>query len=124
MDMIVGNKYKWKCGPEILTYLGYNWSGNGYWHQFALVEKPDEVWCEVLGCDLHMLEEVKPKLSSYQIRAISEWATRDTPRMRKIALKPRNDPPEVQQAAMSAAEEKRQRRAERNKRIATQERQP
>ena len=59
MKMIVGNKYKWKCSHEILTYLGYNWSSNGFWYQFALVEKPEEVWCEVLESDLHMLEETK-----------------------------------------------------------------
>ena len=45
-------------------------------------------------------------------------------RIRRVAVVEMDDPPEVQQAAMSAAEEKRQRRAERNKRIATQERQP
>jgi len=42
-----------------LVYLGNNWSGNGYWHQFAKVESHDVVWCEVLGSDLHMIEETK-----------------------------------------------------------------
>lgn len=59
MKMVKGGFYNWKCQPERLVYLGYNWSGNGYWHQFALVNKPDEVWCEVLERDLRLLEETK-----------------------------------------------------------------
>lgn len=60
--MNIGGKYNWKGQPERLIYLGNiylgnNWSENGYWHQFALVESPDVVWCEVLGSDLHMIEE-------------------------------------------------------------------
>ena len=55
MDMIVGNKYNWKCSPEKLVYLGKV----GAWHQFALIEKPNDVWCEVLDRDLHMLEAKK-----------------------------------------------------------------
>ena len=38
-------------------YLGYNWSGNGYWHQFALVENPTVVWCEVQPSELSMIVE-------------------------------------------------------------------
>ena len=59
--------------------------------------------------------------------ATTYWGTGVTvpqSRIRRVAVVEMDDPPEVQQAAMSAAEEKRQRRAERNKRIATQERQP
>ena len=55
--MKVGSNYKWKHSSEILVYLGYNWSGNGYWHQFSLVETPDEVWCEVTTEDICLLEE-------------------------------------------------------------------
>lgn len=55
--MEVGKHYKWKHQTERLIYLGNNWSGNGYWHQFAKVETPDTVWCEVLTEDLAMLEE-------------------------------------------------------------------
>lgn len=49
----VGGKYNWKNQRERLVYLGKN----GVWHQFALIEKPYEVWCEVLSEDLRMLEE-------------------------------------------------------------------
>ena len=57
MNMVIGGRYNWKYQPERLIYLGDNLSGNGYWHQFALVENPTEVWCEVKGCDLDSFEE-------------------------------------------------------------------
>jgi hypothetical protein len=55
----VGGKYNWKYQPEKLIYLGYNWSGNGYWHQFAKVDSPDKVWSECRPSELHMIEETK-----------------------------------------------------------------
>ena len=55
--MKVGGQYNWKNQPERLVYIGRNWSGNGYWHQFEKVDAPGVVWCEVLDSDLHMLEE-------------------------------------------------------------------
>ena len=55
--MKIGGKYNWKNQPERLIYLGRNWSGNGYWHQFEKVGEPGKVWCEVLDSDLHMIEE-------------------------------------------------------------------
>ncbi len=58
MILIIGNKYNWKNQPERLVYLGYNWSSNGFWHQFALVDKPDVVWCEVLDSDLRLIEPI------------------------------------------------------------------
>ncbi|WP_339898227.1 hypothetical protein [uncultured Gilvimarinus sp.] len=58
-EFIKGGKYNWQNQPERLVYLGYNFSGNGYWHQFAKVESPDVIWCEVLTSDLHMLEETQ-----------------------------------------------------------------
>ena len=56
-----GNTYRFKHGasPE-LTYLGYNWSGNGYWHQFAKVGE-SEVWSEIRNSDLHMIELITIK---------------------------------------------------------------
>lgn len=55
MQMVVGNKYNWKYQNERLIYLGKHRG----WNQFALVTEPDDVWCEVLDSDLHMLEETK-----------------------------------------------------------------
>lgn len=52
-----GGAYNWKNQPDRLIYLGRNWSGNGYWHQFKKIGDPRKVWCEVLDADLHMLEE-------------------------------------------------------------------
>lgn len=57
--MEVGDLCNWKGQPERLIYLGFNFSGNGYWHQFALVEKPNEVWCEVPMSDFHYFERSK-----------------------------------------------------------------
>lgn len=54
--MIIGGRYNWKYQPERLVYIGRNWSGNGYWHQFERVGVPG-VWCEVLDSDLKMFEE-------------------------------------------------------------------
>lgn len=53
--LVLGGKYNWKYQKERLVYRGKK----GAWHQFALVAKPYEVWCEVLSDDLHMLEETK-----------------------------------------------------------------
>lgn len=52
-----GGRYNWKGQPDRLIYLGRNWSGNGYWHQFQKIGDPRPVWCEVVDADLHMLEE-------------------------------------------------------------------
>ena len=55
-QMQVGGRYNWRGQPERLIYLGKNWSGNGYWHQFALVNEPEVVWCEVTDSDLERFE--------------------------------------------------------------------
>ncbi len=52
--MVVGNLYRFKGQSEVLEYLGHNWSGNGYWHQFQL---NGEVWAELTTSDLWMMEE-------------------------------------------------------------------
>ena len=60
LDLKVGGKYNWKNQPERLIYLGRPLMGaSAGWHQFALVEKPDVVWCEVLPSDMHMLERTR-----------------------------------------------------------------
>jgi hypothetical protein len=57
--MKIGGRYNWKFQKERLIYQGYNWSGNGYWHQFSLVDEPGKIWCEVLNSDLASFEETK-----------------------------------------------------------------
>lgn len=53
-----GDKYNWKNQPERLIYVGTEIS-NGLWYQFAKVDKPNVIWCEVREHDLYMLEETK-----------------------------------------------------------------
>ena len=56
----IGGRYNWRGQAERLIYVGKNWSGNGYWHQFEKIDNPGEVWCEVLESDLDMLVETAP----------------------------------------------------------------
>ena len=57
-EFVIGGFYNWKHSPERLIYLGeFYWTGNSFWHQFALVSEPEKVWCEVRSSDLHMFEE-------------------------------------------------------------------
>ena len=65
-DMKIGGKYNWKYQPERLVYKGKNFSGNGYWHQFAKVENPGVVWCEVLDSDLSLFEETHPTGATHE----------------------------------------------------------
>ena len=55
VELVVGQHYRFKCSNEQLVYLGYNWSGNGNWHQFALVEEPEVVWAEIPKGDLFLI---------------------------------------------------------------------
>jgi len=60
-QMEIGRKYNFINQPERLVYLGENYSGNGYWHQFAKVESPDVIWNESLDSELNLLEETDTK---------------------------------------------------------------
>ena len=51
-------KYNFVNQPERLLYIGKNFSGNGYWHQFEKVGEQG-IWCELLDSDLHMIEETQ-----------------------------------------------------------------
>ena len=57
--MVIGGKYNWVNQSEKLIYIGYNYSGNGLWHQFEKISEPGVIWCEVLPYDLRMIEETK-----------------------------------------------------------------
>jgi len=52
-ELVKGGKYNWQYQPKRLIYLGKHRG----WFQFALVEQPNEVWCEVLESKLYMIEE-------------------------------------------------------------------
>jgi len=58
--LLIGGKYNWKGQRERLVYIGRNWSGNGFWHQFEKVSEPGVVWCEVTASDLSHFEESQP----------------------------------------------------------------
>ena len=62
MEMTIGEKYRFKytCEEESepIEYVGYNWSGNGYWHQFT---KNGKVWCELQEDQFELLEIVENK---------------------------------------------------------------
>ena len=57
MNMVIGNKYNWKNQPERLVFIGSYGQRDATWYQFAKVENPAKVWCELIERDLHMLEE-------------------------------------------------------------------
>jgi hypothetical protein len=50
-----GKKFRFKGQSEILVYIGHNWSGNGYWHQFTLDGK---VWSEIQEQQFDLIESV------------------------------------------------------------------
>jgi len=60
MKLVIGGRYNWKSQPERLVYIGMCEPHNGRWHQFAKIETPNKVWCEVLDRDLDMLEPSQP----------------------------------------------------------------
>ena len=59
LELTIGERYNWKNQSERLIYLGNNFSGNGYWHQFSKIEEPGIVWCEVRHSELVMIEATK-----------------------------------------------------------------
>lgn len=81
LKMKIGGRYNWKGQPERLIFLGRNWSGNGYWNQFARVDLQEKVWCEVLDSDLDMFEESEsmtkdvkmPSKPTHAIHYVNNW---------------------------------------------------
>ena len=60
-EMKLGGRYNWKGQPERLVYVGFirdHLTCPG-WFQFAPVDNPNDIWCEVREADLGMLEETK-----------------------------------------------------------------
>lgn len=93
MKMIVGNRYNWKGQKERLVYLGYTGNSGGYWHQFALVNDPEKVWCQVTDNDLHMLEETKAEefnpQKDYSVLLTDDcyqYITKDIPPIKRIVV--------------------------------------
>lgn len=64
--MVVGGFYNWRNQPERLVYLGArDYPGNGRWHQFAKVEDPGTVWCEVRAANLASFEATVCELPAW-----------------------------------------------------------
>ena len=57
-DLVKGRHYRWKSDAvNTMVYMGFNWSGNGYWHQFERISQPGVIWCEITSRELEMIEE-------------------------------------------------------------------
>lgn len=57
LKLIRGERYNWKNQPERLVYIRVKEYPYGdCWHQFALVESPFKVWCEVKDYQLDQFE--------------------------------------------------------------------
>lgn len=59
-NMEIGGCYRFPYETQLLRYMGARrYAGDSRrWHQFAKVEVPLMVWCEVLDKNLDMFEEV------------------------------------------------------------------
>lgn len=57
----IGGRYNWKHQAERLIYMGKIQDHRFCrgWYQFALVDAPNKVWCEVRPEDIDMFEETK-----------------------------------------------------------------
>ena len=53
MKLNIGSKYNWIGDSKIMVYVGKK----GYWHQFAPVEYPNLICCEVLSSHIQYLEQ-------------------------------------------------------------------
>lgn len=58
-ELIKGKEYRFTHNieePEPMTYIGCNWSSNGYWHQFT---RDGRVWSEIQDEQLKLIEPVQ-----------------------------------------------------------------
>ena len=57
--MKIGGAYKFQhqCS-EVLLYVGFNFSGNGFWHQFEQEKNQGVVWCEMQDIGLRLIDKV------------------------------------------------------------------
>jgi hypothetical protein len=56
-DLELGKLYKFRADENELKYIGNNWSGNGYWHQFEK-DGYDGVWCELANNEIRLIEPI------------------------------------------------------------------
>jgi len=60
-NMAINERYNFTNQEERLIYVGYNFSGNGHWHQFEKTSNPGIVWSELQNNDLWMIELTNTK---------------------------------------------------------------
>jgi hypothetical protein len=89
----IGGRYNWKGQQERLIYMGYNFSGNGRWHQFAKVEDPKKVWCEVQPEDLSSFESTPPAQPAPTVQEPVPWSQA----LESVWAEPDDTPPAAQQ---------------------------
>ena len=66
----INGRYNWQGQPERLIYIGKDVSQR--WYQFALVEEPDEVWCEVQAWQLGSFEETPDTAHRKRIQPVQD----------------------------------------------------
>lgn len=62
-NLYLNGVYSFIGQSERLLYIGRNWSGNGYWHQFEKESEPGIVWSELQDSDLKLLELIERPLT-------------------------------------------------------------
>jgi hypothetical protein len=67
----IDGRYNFEHDSTQLIYLGYNYSGNGHWHQFAKVGTCD-VWAEVLDSELYMIVQTEKCIEAEVKRKVSK----------------------------------------------------
>lgn len=100
MKLVIGGKYNWKHTPvDKLVYLGKK----GVWNQFKKIGDPvyNQVWCEVLEEDLHMIEETAPNKVVTTTSTSTEWCA--TPELYLQVVGAYNEEIEKGLAALEAA---------------------
>jgi hypothetical protein len=78
-EMVIGEDYNFKHSTDpykVLVYLGFNLSGNGYWHQFADKET-GEVWAEILDSDLKLIEKYVPSIDPELDELLTAYCSSD-----------------------------------------------
>ena len=58
-ELVLHEEYNFTNQAERLKYVGHNFSGNGYWHQFEKISNAGVVWSELQTSDLWMIELTK-----------------------------------------------------------------
>jgi len=88
-QLIVGGRYNWKNQPERLVYLGKHQDHPQCrgWFQFAKIEEPEKVWCEVREEDLASFEETGKVFKSWTEEDLASFEETQKTEARKSGLR-------------------------------------